>query len=82
MSSSEFVQRARKIIRENPEMFSALEEYDRTRKLPKLSYKIRANFTLDAEVLRQFRSYCKKNGMNMSRVLENHIKEELKRSRI
>ncbi|MBI2668317.1 hypothetical protein HYX14_00585 [Candidatus Woesearchaeota archaeon] len=79
MSSSEFVQRARKIIRENPEMFSALEEYDRTRKLPKLSYKIRANFTLDAEILRQFRSYCKNRGMNMSRVLENHIREELKR---
>ena len=79
MSSSKLVERARKIIRENPEMFSALEEYDRTRRLPKLNYKIRANFTLDAEMFRKFRKHCREKGLTMSKVVEKKLREELKK---
>lgn len=78
MSSSEFLKRAKRLIREYPEMFNALEEYDHTRKLTKVNYKTRANFTIDADVLRQFRSHCQKFGLNMSRLIENYFKEELK----
>ena len=77
MPSSKFLQTARRIIREYPEMFSALEEYDRTRRLPKLRYKTRANFTLDSDILRKFRNRCREQGKTMSRVVEQHIREEL-----
>lgn len=66
-----------KVIREHPDVFEALLEYERTRKLPKLSYRERANFTIDSGLLRKFRSHCRQNSLNMSRVIEKHIKEEL-----
>ena len=74
---SKFLERARQIIRENPRMFSALEEYDRTRKLPKLIYRERINLTIDEGILKKFKDYCRKNNYNMSRLIEKHIKEEL-----
>ena len=78
MAESEFLQTFRKIHREYPEVFDALEEYDRTRRLRKLSYKERANFTVDARILRSFRSYCQAQGFNMSKLLENFMKEKVK----
>ena len=77
MQSSKFLETARKIVRENPEAFEALLEYERTKKLPKLSYKERANFTIDSTLLRKFRGYCKEKGLNMSRVVERCMKEEI-----
>ena len=81
-AESEFLRRARRIIRENPEMFSALEEYDRTRRLPHLSYKKRVDFTLDADLFRKFRTLCQKECLAMSKVVEKLIREEMKRRRI
>lgn len=80
MPDSEFLSTLKRIVRENPDAFEALEEYDRTRRLRKISYKTRANFTIDSAILRRFRSYCAENGYNMSKVLENHIKEELRKT--
>lgn len=77
MQESKFLQAFRKVQREHPEMFEALEEYDRTRRLRKISYKERANFTIDAGLLRNFRNYCKTQGYNMSRLLEQFIKETI-----
>ena len=34
ISNKEFLKRVKEIIRKNPEAFEALEEYDRTRRLP------------------------------------------------
>ncbi len=78
-SESEFVKRARRIIRENPEMFSALEEYDKTRKLPKLSYKQRVDFTIDVDLFRRFRAFCKREGYAMSKIVEKLIREDMKK---
>ena len=78
VSGKEIVRLAKKAIKEQPEVFEALLEFERTGKLPKIGYKTRANFTIDAALLRKFREYCKKNGMKMSAVLEKHIAEELK----
>lgn len=78
MAESEFLQTFRKIHKEYPEVFDALEEYDRTRRLRKISYKERANFTVDARILRNFRSYCTAHGYSMSRLLENFMKEKVK----
>lgn len=81
VSGKEIVRLAKKAIKEQPEAFEALLEFERTGKLPKVGYKTRANFTIDAALLRRFREYCRQKGMKMSTVLEKHIKEELHTSR-
>ena len=77
-----FIKTARNIIVHNPEVFEALMDFERTRKLPKLTRKERINITLDSSLLKQFREYCKKNNKVMSRVIEGHIKEELGKKKL
>ncbi|MFH1065020.1 MAG: hypothetical protein V1734_00760 [Nanoarchaeota archaeon] len=77
MQSNSIKERALNAIKEHPQVFEALAEYDRTRKLPKTIYRERINFTIDANVLKKFRRYAKEKGIDMSRVVEKHIKEEL-----
>lgn len=76
-SGKEIVQAAKKAINERPEIFEALMEFERTGKVPKVDYKIRANFTLDANLLRRFREHCRKHGKKMSTVLEKYIEKEI-----
>jgi hypothetical protein len=64
-------------IRKHPEIFSALEEFERTKKIPKFSYRKRLDVTIDEHLLKKFKQYCQKHDLNMSRTLEKHIKEEL-----
>ena len=78
MSSSKFLIRAKEIIRKNPRMFDALLEFERTKKLPKLVYRERINITIDGNLLKKFKEYCRENSYNMSRLIENYIKKELK----
>lgn len=77
---SKFLETARRIIRENPEMFEALLEYERTKKLPKVSYRQRINLTIDNYLLKEFKRYCKERDLNMSRLIEKHMKEELRQA--
>ena len=68
------------VIARYPEMFEALEEYDKTHYLKKINYKERANFTIDSNLLKEFREYCRKKGMKMSAKIEGYIRDELKNS--
>jgi len=77
MSSSRFLQEARKIIRQHPGVFDALMEYEKTRKLPKTIYRERINLTIDENILKKFKEYCRGKNINMSKLIESHIKEEL-----
>ena len=77
LSGKELLKYAREAIAEHPEVFAALEEYDRTRRLPKLKYKKRVNFTLDSELFREFRRLCEKKGIKMSIKIEELIKKEI-----
>jgi uncharacterized protein (DUF4415 family) len=72
-----FVETAKRIIKQNPEVFEALMEFERTKKLPKLTRKERINVTIDSSLLRKFREYCRKNNKVISRIIEEHIKKEL-----
>lgn len=76
-SGKQLVKLAKEAIKEHPEAFEALMEFERTGKLPKLTHKVRANFTIDSSLLQNFRIYCKKHGKKMSAVLENYMEEEL-----
>ena len=55
---------AKKLSDRMPEPFIALEEYDRTGKLP-------INFTLDPALYDEFKEYCRKNGRQMSKLFGN-----------
>jgi len=67
-------------IKKHPEIFSALEEFERTQKIPKYSYRKRLDVTLDENILREFKEYCKNKGYSMSRLIERYIKKELKKN--
>jgi len=66
-------------IAKYPEVFDALEEYDRTHRLKKINYKERANFTIDSNLLRKFRKYCREHGMKMSSKIEQYMLKELEK---
>ena len=74
-----FLQKAKKSIANNQGMLNVLEEYDRTGKLRRINYKTRVNFTVDKDLYNSFRSYCKRNALNMSAKIESFIKKELEK---
>ena len=71
----------KKIVRENQELFTLLEDLDKTGKLRKLKYKTRATFTIDEDIFREFRNYCTRNKLEMSPIIEEMIKECLKKEK-
>ena len=73
-----FLDKAKKVIARNQDVITVFEELDRTGKFRKRTYKVRAAFTLDEELLNKFRNYCKENGINMSGRIESYIRKELK----
>ena len=62
----------------NRDLLEALEEFDRTGQLNRATYKERVNFTIDMDVMRILRTYCQKNNLKMSNVVETLIKEKLR----
>lgn len=75
LQGKELMKKAEKAILMYSEVFDALEEYDRTKKLKKIKYKTRVNFTIDSNLMRKFRDYCHKAGIKMSSKVEGLIKE-------
>lgn len=67
-----------KLVHQNSDLLEALAEFDRTGQLRKITAKERVNFTLDAELMRRFRSYCRQHSLKMSNVLEKMLKKELR----
>jgi len=70
--SQEAIKKAIKIIKEHPGAFKALEEFEKT---GKLITKTRMNFTIDREIAREFKDFCKKKGYNMSAKIEEYMKK-------
>lgn len=77
--SKKVFEKARKMPDLIPEMFVALEEYDKTRKLKRWGNKMRVNFTIDPVAYRSFREYCQKNGYKMSMLIEKAMREQINR---
>jgi hypothetical protein len=70
-SQSKALKAALRVIKEKPGVFKALEEFEKT---GKAVTRTRLNFTIDREIARQFREYCIKNHINMSKAVEDTIK--------
>ena len=70
--------RIQRKAREKEPYLRLLEEADRTGRLGKASYKERANFTIDENILLRLREHCQKTGRKMSTVVEQLIANHLK----
>ena len=77
ISDKEFISLTNKIIKEKPEVFEALLEFERTKRVPKFTYKKRYNFTLDPELIKKFKKYCEEKGIKMSTRIEQHLREDI-----
>lgn len=82
MPSSNFLKTARRLIHENPEVFEALMEFERTKRLPRVILRERVNVTIDSLLLRRVKRYCKERDIPLSRLVEKHLKEELRQQRL
>jgi hypothetical protein len=71
---SKFLKKAMEIIDTKPAVFKALEDFETT---GKAITKKRMNFTIDKEISKRFREYCRNNHLNMSEIVENFIKKEV-----
>ena len=78
LSDEELIKTTERLLKEQPEIFDALLEFERTKRVPKFTYKKRVNFTLDPILFNKFRLYCEKLGIKMSTRIEQHIKEDIK----
>ncbi len=72
------VARVKQIVNKYPEVFEALLEFEKTKKIPKLYRRKRINITIDENVMRDFKKYCQHKALNMSRVLEKKMIEVMK----
>ena len=77
LSGKKFVELAKKNIKENPEIFDALLELERTGKVPKFTKKERIDITIDNEILRKFRTYCEKNKLKISNIIEKLMEKQI-----
>ncbi len=78
LSDKGLIETTERLLVEQPEIFDALMEFERIKKIPKFTYKKRVNFTLDPEIFRKFRKACDENGIKMSTKIEQLIREYLK----
>ena len=78
LSDEGLIKNTEKLLKEQPEVFEALMEFERTKKVPKFTYKKRVNFTLDPELFRKFRDFCDKKGMKMSTRIEKLMEEDVR----
>ena len=67
MSSTKFRKLAEKIVKRDKALFDALLEYEKT---GKIKTKKRMNFTIDKNISRKFKQYCRLHGYNMSSKIE------------
>ncbi len=74
-SQSKFLSRAMQLMEEKGSALKALEEFEKT---GKTITKARLNFTIDREIAREFRDYCRKHHLNMSELVEKMIKNKIK----
>ena len=77
LSDKELIKTTERLLKEQPEIFEALMEFERTKRIPKFTYKRRFNFTLDPLLMGKFKTYCEKKGIKMSARLEQHIREDI-----
>ena len=77
MHSNSLYYYAAKAVKENPEVIEALMEFERTKRVPKISRKRRIDITVDDTVTRKFKAWCEKKGIPVSRAIERMMIERI-----
>ncbi|MBI5871473.1 hypothetical protein HZB88_00095 [archaeon] len=77
LSDKGLIKTTERLLREQPEIFDALLEFEKTKKVPKFVYKKRVNFTIDSVLFKKFRDFCEKKGLKMSTRIEQLIGKEV-----
>ena len=77
LSGKELIKNTDKLIKEQPEIFEALLEAERTGRVPKFTHKKRIDITIDSETLRKFREFCRKKGYKLSTRIEKLVIQDL-----
>ncbi|MFA5141766.1 MAG: hypothetical protein WC471_02250 [Candidatus Woesearchaeota archaeon] len=77
MPSNKVLETADKIMKEDPQLFEALMEFEKTKSI---RTKERLNFTIDRNVADRFKRLCKEQGYNMSAKIEQFMKEAVKKA--
>ena len=72
---SKLVKIAHKIAVGHRPLFDTLLELEKTKSIRS---KVRLNFTIDKTVARDFKTFCRSRGYNMSAKMERAIKEMIK----
>ena len=80
LSDKGLIETTERLLRERPEIFDALLEFERIKRVPKFTYKKRVNFTIDSEIFRKFQSYCENKGIKMSTKIEELVRNEIKKN--
>lgn len=75
-----FAEYAFRAIKKHPEIFSALEEFERTKKLPRFTHRKRIDITVDERILELFKKHCREKSINLSRAIEEAMKQSLKKN--
>ena len=60
------------LVKKHAGLFKALEEFEKT---GKTIVKTRMNFTIDREIAKKFRDYCRKKNYNMSLKIEDCMRK-------
>ncbi len=74
-----FAEYAIKELKKHPEIASALLEFEKTKKIPRFTYRKRLDVTINESALREFKMYCRMHHLNMSRVMESAMVEIIKK---
>jgi len=75
MQSNKFLETAKKIVKEDKDMFDELLEFEKTKKI---RTKTRLNFTIDKGTAEKFRKFCREHGYNMSAKVEDLLNSIIK----
>lgn len=73
--TNEFLKIAERVVKEKPQMFETLMEFEKTKKI---RTKERLNFTIDKRVASEFRKFCREKGYNMSAKIEQVMRDAVK----
>jgi len=80
MKSSNKIQKiAKRIVKEDKEIFDTLLEFEKTQKIRN---KTRLNFTIDKNIATKFRKYCLEKKINMSAKIQECMEKILKAQNI
>ncbi len=75
MPSNKLLKIAKRTVKNNPELFNNLMEFEKTKKI---RTKTKLNFTIDKSIASKFKKFCREKGYNMSAKIEKAMEQIIK----